>query len=677
MLKQGSLTKQANSPTGTIETISAGSWSVTQAALAGAGLFLLALLLRLPYLGNFMTIDEIKWVEGAGQFLLALNSGHLADTYWHFHPGITITWIEAMIFWFYYLANGTSNLSTFVVEQLADISAIIGLMRLSPVIITSLGIAGVYWLARPLLGEWEALLGAGLLATDPFFTAHSRIVNGDAGTAIFMMLAFLAFARLWQNHRRSMAVLAGVMAGLAMLTKIPGPIILPWLLGLAVIGTLRDKQWRFWLTAIMLAGVTALLTFIILWPALWVAPVETLQLMFHDSFNVGEIGEGHETFFLGQISNDPGWRFYPYAIAFRLTPLTVIGLAAVLIWLWRGRRSSDSTKTYLVVALIVYMAYVFSVANISPKKLDRYAMAVVPAITLLAGTGLIWVLAKITHFLKGRAVAQSLSLPLLIGLIIIVQTIVAVTNYPYLLTYYNPLLGGFTRATEQVPVGWGEGMEQAAAWLNARPNAPELVVSTWYSDMVKPYLHTQTTSFSSNGQGQLQADYVIFYINQSQRQKPNPAVFNYFSRQEPAFQVSYRQVPYVWVYPAPGMQIKATGNQKIEGRAELLGYSWDNVPPFAVGTSAHLTLFMSPLGQLPDNETFDIKLENEGLLWGEWIPDSGSTWQTDSIVEWGGELHLPADSPPGEFRLVVRLMDTNIDAEVTRFPLEDATVIVN
>lgn len=676
MLKQGSLTKQANPPTGTIETISAGSWSVTQAALAGAGLFLLALLLRLPYLGNFMTIDEIKWVEGAGQFLLALNSGHLADTYWHFHPGITITWIEAIIFWLYYLVNGTSNLSTFVAEQLADISAIIGLMRLSPVIITSLGIAGVYWLARPLLGEWEALLGAGLLASDPFFTAHSRIVNGDAGTAIFMMLAFLAFARLWQNHRRSMAVLAGVMAGLAMLTKIPGPIILPWLLGLAVIGTLRDKQWRFWLTAILLAGVTALLTFIILWPALWVAPVETLQLMFHDSFNVGEIGEGHETFFLGQISNDPGWRFYPYAIAFRLTPLTVIGLAAVLIWLWRGRRSSDSTKTYLVVALIVYMAYVFSVANISPKKLDRYAMAVVPAITLLAGTGLIWVLAKITHFLKGRAVAQSLSLPLLIGLIIIVQTIVAVTNYPYLLTYYNPLLGGFTRATEQVPVGWGEGMEQAAAWLNARPNAPELVVSTWYSDMVKPYLHTQTASFSSNGQGQLQADYVIFYINQSQRQKPNPAVFNYFSRQEPAFQVSYRQVPYVWVYPAPAMRIKATGNQKIEGRAELLGYSWDSAPPLAAGTSAHLTLFMSPLGQLPDNETFDIKLENEGLLWGEWIPDSGSTWQTDSIVEWG-ELHLPADSPPGEFRLVVRLMDTNIDAEVTRFPLEDATVIVN
>ena len=36
----------------------------------GLGLFGLALLIRLPYLGSFMTIDEVKWIEGAGQFLL-------------------------------------------------------------------------------------------------------------------------------------------------------------------------------------------------------------------------------------------------------------------------------------------------------------------------------------------------------------------------------------------------------------------------------------------------------------------------------------------------------------------------------------------------------------------------------------------------------------------------------
>ena len=60
-------------------------------------LFATALAVRLPWLGGFLTIDEVKWMEGAGQFLLALNSGNLAQTYWHFFPGITITWLEALI----------------------------------------------------------------------------------------------------------------------------------------------------------------------------------------------------------------------------------------------------------------------------------------------------------------------------------------------------------------------------------------------------------------------------------------------------------------------------------------------------------------------------------------------------------------------------------------------------
>ncbi|MDH3675394.1 MAG: hypothetical protein OES12_07845, partial [Anaerolineae bacterium] len=61
--------------------------------------FAMSLAVKLPYLGTFLTIDERRWINGAGQFLLALRSGDLAGTYWHFHPGITITWAEALILW--------------------------------------------------------------------------------------------------------------------------------------------------------------------------------------------------------------------------------------------------------------------------------------------------------------------------------------------------------------------------------------------------------------------------------------------------------------------------------------------------------------------------------------------------------------------------------------------------
>src|SRR5688500_2006877 len=61
--------------------------------------FMAALLPRLYALGTFLTIDEIKWAEGSAQFLLALQSGDLAQTYWHFFPGITIAWGGALTLW--------------------------------------------------------------------------------------------------------------------------------------------------------------------------------------------------------------------------------------------------------------------------------------------------------------------------------------------------------------------------------------------------------------------------------------------------------------------------------------------------------------------------------------------------------------------------------------------------
>ena len=43
---------------------------------------------------------------------------------------------------------------------MADLAGIVGAMRLSGVVITALSVAGIYWLARPLLGAGPAFLGA-------------------------------------------------------------------------------------------------------------------------------------------------------------------------------------------------------------------------------------------------------------------------------------------------------------------------------------------------------------------------------------------------------------------------------------------------------------------------------------------------------------------------------------
>src|SRR5581483_3592699 len=41
----------------------------------------------------------------------------------------------------------------------------------------------------------------------------------------------------------------------------------------------------------------------------------------------------------------------------------------------------------------------------------------------------------------------------------------------YFFSYSSPLLGGVVAAERVLPVGWGEGLDQVAAYLNGRPGS--------------------------------------------------------------------------------------------------------------------------------------------------------------------------------------------------------------
>ncbi|MFQ5613033.1 MAG: glycosyltransferase family 39 protein [Anaerolineae bacterium] len=634
-----------------------------------AGLWLLALIPRLIGLGRFLTIDEVKWVEGAGQFLLGLTGGDLAQTNWHFHPGITITWGEALILWLRWLGTGGGpDLASFTNDQLADLPGLIGSMRLSGAIITSLMVPALYLLARRLLGEAPALLGAALLALDPFFLAHSRIVNGDAGAAGFMLLSLLAFLWLWQGSRWRMAVVSGVLGGLALLTKLPSPLLVPWISMLALTGYAQRRDAGFWLKALALWGVAAVVTFVLLWPAMWVAPLTTLQSMVGDAFTVGQVGRGHSAFFRGQISDDPGWAFYPIAVAFRLTPLTTIGLGLTILWLVLPRRGATTPSArWIAWSLIAYAVFVVLSANTSPKKLDRYVMAVFPALDLWVAVGLCGVWRALTdrrpQLLRGSLVTALA--------VVALQGAFALTHYPYLLTSYNPLLGGLPKAIATVPVGWGEGLERAAAWLNAQPEAEKAEVSAWYSDIFFPYFVGERASFSSSGKSQLAADYVVFYVNQLQRQRPYPALTRYFQEQDPAYTVRAQGAALAWVYRAPGMGVPMPGKVKIEGRAELLGLDLPDAP-LEAGQAAAVRLYFRPLGLLPENEAWQVSLvDGAGNPFVSTLEPAAS-WTPDRIMEYDVPLQLPPDLPAGDYRLRVSLWDKTAAQPVTQFAIPDS-----
>jgi hypothetical protein len=267
------------------------------------------------------------------------------------------------------------------------------------------------------------------------------------------------------------------------------------------------------------------------------------------------------------------------------------------------------------------------------------------------------------------------------------QLLSAILAAPYYLTYYNPLLGGLPQAVAQVPVGWGEGLEQAAFYLNDQPEAGSLAVSSWYSDIFNPYFVGKRVSFSDDGRAQLSADFVVFYVNQIQRQKPYPGLVDFFRAAEPVLTIDLgapTNPHWVELYRAPAAQ-SAGGAPKIEGVAQLLAYKIAATQP---GTSAQIqpsqtvpvTLYWRVLGPMPAGAGFKLALTGSGQHWGRWQPAGSSPaaaatnhrspdpnlpsaapehrydWQTDQVVEWSGSLTLPPDIPPGDYRLWLGLV---------------------
>ena len=109
-----------------------------------------------------------------------------------------------------------------------------------------------------------------------------------------------------------------------------------------------------------------------------------------------------------------------------------------------------------------------------------------------------------------------------------IQAALTWSAYPYFFNYYNPLLGGSRRAVDVMQIGWGEGLDQAARYLNSKPDAEKLRVMAWYAGGPFSYFSKSQVSaldvdhpWSDEDWDQFnKSDYVVVYIHQWQRDIP-------------------------------------------------------------------------------------------------------------------------------------------------------------
>jgi hypothetical protein len=417
-------------------------------------------------------------------------------------------------------------------------------------------------LAIDLMGWLPALTGILLASLEPFGLGLTRMLHVDGLSSLLMLVSLLAYMHYRAPNpaiggRWRDLLLSAIMAGLGWLTKSPALFLGPMLLLLAGIDVLRAwiaqrrspsaapagtlaKLVREHLRDLAIWGVVAALVFVICWPAMWVRPLQSLQNIFTAAEESVEAGHDQRIYFNGKaLWGDPGANFYPITYAWHTTPVTLLGLVLALIAGIVGVRRR--TLTWQSTALLLLYALLFSAAmTLGSKKFDRYLLPAYFPLAMVAGVG--W-----SAF--ARAVASSTRMRhlalWLLPLVLAAQAAFSLPHFPYYFTYTNPLLGGNARAPEVLMIGLGEGIDEAARYLNAKPNAEQLGVAAWYKGGSFDYIF--------NGQEmELEffylADYAVLYIHQWQRQVPNVQMLDYFAKLTPEYTVRLHGLDYAWVY---------------------------------------------------------------------------------------------------------------------------------
>ena len=533
------------------------------------------------------TADETKWVARAANFSAALSSRAPAATYQSEHPGVTTMWAGALglkrIFPGY-AAQQPGQLAAHELDQLLLAQGYTPLQALAAgrrvmVLVNALAMTIVFAYARRLLDLPAALLAAAFSAFSPFFAAHTHLMHLDGLAGSLMLLSLIAFLSYADRRQKVDLLLSGIAGGLAWLTKTPafalGPILLVTIFLLDRGGGSRTAPTnrRDLFLAFLVWAAIGLTTYILLWPAMWTAPLPTLRAVFEAALGYAGGGHGDPVFFDGMIYEDgrlPAriFYFYPLTLLWRVTPVVLLGLALIFPALWQRRPPLDKRRgRETIYALLLYALLFTLFMTLGDKKFDRYLIPLYPALHLVAAAG--WVGAA--HWLAGRWFSRNpeVSTPrpttdgraklsmgwpaaLLLVLLAAGQLLCLNRVFPYPLSYYNPLLGGSRRAPLVMQIGWGEGLDEAGRYLSAKENSEALTVASWYRSVLAYHFHGKTVSIKAQmGPEDMTAlaaaDYAVIYIHQWQRDVPS-ALLDEFAQRQPEHSIEINGLEYAHIY---------------------------------------------------------------------------------------------------------------------------------
>jgi len=304
--------------------------------------------------------------------------------------------------------------------------------RVAPVLAYGVLIFCVGCYAGRQLGPVGAAVAAWAVAIIPNLFGHAHFATLDTFTALFAFLTIQSLVGALEAHRWWRFALAGVVWGMALLTKYHGLILIAPVT-VVLFGTLGWRAWKPWLIWCVTAGVV----FYAGWPWLWLAPVAHLREYLSSATQRAPL----HVFYWGHVWNDVvvPWH-YPWVMLLVTLPTGLLLLAGIGVWVQRAELVRNPRWALPALGSLAYLV-VFSWPGVPVYDGVRLFLAVYAWIALFVAAGAVALYHKLASQLHAPRIAAGA-----LAIFLLLQAYPVVAYRPFWLSHYNLALGGLRGA---------------------------------------------------------------------------------------------------------------------------------------------------------------------------------------------------------------------------------------
>ena len=313
--------------------------------------------------------------------------------------------------------------------------SIVARTRLPIIGLTLLLAITVYAWARELFGPISGLLALTLLTFDPNILAHGSLTTNDIGVTCFATLALYAFWRWMTCPTPARAVIAGLIFGLAQVSKFSALYLIP----VVIIILVTDRVWKS-TAASRLSPRTTLaylsLIAVAAYCAIWGVYGFNLGTIKGYPFPAREylnglqaaktlVVTGKDSFLLGAHSPTGWWYYFPVAFAVKTPIPTLILIGASFVFAYR--RGTWRLTFPLLISAAIY----FAICVASPFDIGyRHLLPILPCLFIFTSQ-----LALIDWKTSRQGITA-------VAAMLVWLTVGSVLIFPHYLTFFNEIAGG-------------------------------------------------------------------------------------------------------------------------------------------------------------------------------------------------------------------------------------------